>query len=70
MCQALGFRVVALHRIRIMHLTLAGLPSGAWKPLTPGKKRHYSTLSKVMLERNRALEILRGMMLVAGMPKR
>jgi 23S rRNA pseudouridine2604 synthase len=39
MCQALGFRVVALHRIRIMHLTLAGLPSGAWKPLTPEEKK-------------------------------
>jgi 23S rRNA pseudouridine2604 synthase len=34
MCQALGYRVVALHRTRIMHLSLAGLPSGAWKALT------------------------------------
>jgi 23S rRNA pseudouridine2604 synthase len=39
MCQTLGVRVVALHRIRIMHLGLAGLPSGAWKPLTPGEKK-------------------------------
>jgi 23S rRNA pseudouridine2604 synthase len=39
MCQALGYRVIALHRIRIMHLTLAGLPSGTWKALTPGEKK-------------------------------
>lgn len=39
MCQALGYRVVALHRIRIMHLTLAGLPSGAWKAFTPRERQ-------------------------------
>jgi 23S rRNA pseudouridine2604 synthase len=39
MCQALGYRVVALHRVRIMHLTLSGLPSGAWKALTPAEKQ-------------------------------
>jgi 23S rRNA pseudouridine2604 synthase len=35
MCRTVGYRVIALHRIRIMHITLAGLPSGAWKPLSP-----------------------------------
>jgi 23S rRNA pseudouridine2604 synthase len=35
MCHALGYRVVALQRVRIMHITLAGLRSGAWKPLSP-----------------------------------
>ena len=39
MCQAVGYRVVVLHRVRIMHLTLAGLPSGAWKPLTPREQQ-------------------------------
>lgn len=34
MCQLLGYRVLALHRVRIMHLTLAGLVPEAWKPLT------------------------------------
>ena len=34
MCQALGYRVVALHRVRIMHVTITGLPSGTWKALT------------------------------------
>jgi 23S rRNA pseudouridine2604 synthase len=30
----LGFRVLMLHRIRIMHVTLDGLAPGKWKPLT------------------------------------
>ena len=38
MCQVLGYRVLTLHRVRIMHVTLEGLVSGAWKPLT-GEER-------------------------------
>ena len=34
MCQALGYRVVKLHRIRIMHITVTGLSAGTWKSLT------------------------------------
>ena len=34
MCQALGRRVVALHRIRIMNITLGDVPVGQWKDLT------------------------------------
>jgi len=34
MCQVLGYRVLMLHRVRIMHMTLGGLAPGAWKPLT------------------------------------
>lgn len=34
MCRVLGYRVTALHRVRIMHVTIAGLPCGTWKPLT------------------------------------
>ncbi len=34
MCQLLGYRVLALHRTRIMHITLAGLTPESWKPLT------------------------------------
>ena len=34
MCQALGYRVVALQRVRIMHLTNEGLQVGEWKVLT------------------------------------
>lgn len=34
MCQALGYRVVTLHRIRIMHITIEGLRPGQWQYLT------------------------------------
>jgi 23S rRNA pseudouridine2604 synthase len=34
MCQALGYRVTSLHRIRIMHITVRGLGVGEWKELT------------------------------------
>ena len=34
MCQVLGYRVLRLHRVRIMHVTLEGLLPGSWKPLT------------------------------------
>jgi len=34
MCLALGYRVIKLHRTRIMHLTVEGLKVGEWKELT------------------------------------
>lgn len=34
MCHELGYQVTALQRIRIMHLTLEGLPVGMWKDLS------------------------------------
>jgi 23S rRNA pseudouridine2604 synthase len=34
MCQALGYRVIKLHRTRIMHLSVEGLHVGEWKELT------------------------------------
>jgi 23S rRNA pseudouridine2604 synthase len=34
MCQALGYRVTALHRTRIMHITIEGLEPGRWRELT------------------------------------
>jgi 23S rRNA pseudouridine2604 synthase len=38
MCQALGYRVVSLHRIRVMNVHLGDLPVGRWKNLT-GRER-------------------------------
>jgi len=38
MCQVLGYRVLTLHRIRIIHITLDGVVPGEWKPLT-GEER-------------------------------
>lgn len=38
MCQALGYRVARLHRIRIMHITVTGLAPGEWKNLTDDER--------------------------------
>lgn len=38
MCQALGYRVTALHRTRIMHVTIAGLAEGEWRSLTDNER--------------------------------
>ena len=34
MCKALGYRVLRLERVRIMHITLSGLTRGQWRHLT------------------------------------
>ncbi|HWV47274.1 MAG TPA: pseudouridine synthase [Nitrospira sp.] len=34
MCRTLGYRVITLHRTRIMHITVNGLSAGSWKELT------------------------------------
>ncbi|TCZ74721.1 pseudouridine synthase [Flaviaesturariibacter aridisoli] len=37
MCEALGYRVTALKRVRIMNITLTGLPPGKWRFFTPAE---------------------------------
>jgi 23S rRNA pseudouridine2604 synthase len=37
MCEALGYKVESLVRIRIMNITLSGLPSGKWRYFTPAE---------------------------------
>ena len=39
MCEALGFGVVSLKRIRVMHITLDNLPPGKWRHLTEGERK-------------------------------
>ena len=39
MCQALGYRVRRLHRVRIMHITIEGLSEGEWKELDSDERR-------------------------------
>ena len=34
MCRMLGYRVMTLHRTRIMHISVNGLSAGSWKELT------------------------------------
>lgn len=38
MCQALGYRVTGLHRVRIMHIGIEDLAVGQWKPLTAAER--------------------------------
>ncbi len=37
MCEALGYNVAALKRVRIMSITLTGLPPGKWRYFTPAE---------------------------------
>ena len=37
MCKALDHGVIALRRVRIMHIELGGLPRGKWRDLTPAE---------------------------------
>lgn len=37
MCEALGYRVTSLKRIRIMNITLTGLATGKWRHFTPAE---------------------------------
>jgi 23S rRNA pseudouridine2604 synthase len=38
MCQALGYRVLSLHRTRIMHIKLGDLREGRWRSLTQSEQ--------------------------------
>lgn len=38
MCQALGYRVTGLHRVRIMHIGITGLGPGNWKELSADER--------------------------------
>ena len=37
MCEALGYKVTALKRIRIMNINISGLPTGKWRYFTPAE---------------------------------
>ena len=37
MCEALGYRVTRLRRVRIMHIRLGDLRPGQWRELTMGR---------------------------------
>ena len=52
MCSALGYHVVRLVRVRIMHIRLGDLPVGKWRELTP--KEREELLSVVGLAEEKA----------------
>lgn len=39
MCEACGYAVVSLKRIRIMHISLGNMKTGEWRHLTPGEEK-------------------------------
>jgi 23S rRNA pseudouridine2604 synthase len=45
MCSALGYEVVRLVRVRIMHVTLGNLPTGQWRYLTPKEIKELKRLT-------------------------
>ncbi len=48
MCQVLGYRVVSLHRVRIMHITVEGLHAGQWMDLNPEERlRLFEALGRL-----------------------
>jgi 23S rRNA pseudouridine2604 synthase len=46
MCEALGYRVIALRRTRIMNITLNGLPPGKWRLFTPAELESIQAMLK------------------------
>jgi 23S rRNA pseudouridine2604 synthase len=44
MCDALGYKVYKLKRIRIMNITLDGIPSGKWRYLTTDEMNTINNL--------------------------
>jgi 23S rRNA pseudouridine2604 synthase len=46
MCEAFGYQVLKLKRIRIMNIHLGDLPTGAWRYLTPQELRELNQLIK------------------------
>ncbi|MFM7840811.1 MAG: 23S rRNA pseudouridine synthase F, partial [Nitrospira sp.] len=55
MCEALGYRVTALHRIRVMNITIEGLAVGQWKNLSEREWQELSlTLKKTAVRKDDA----------------
>ena len=54
MCSALGYRVVTLVRIRIMHIRLGELPVGKWRHLTPKERDELLTAVGLHEEESKA----------------
>lgn len=55
MTEALGYNVVKLRRIQIMHLGIKGLPEGMWRPLTQGE---LNQLDEILEQGERELQAL------------
>jgi 23S rRNA pseudouridine2604 synthase len=54
MCTALGYRVVGLVRVRIMHIRLGELPTGKWRHLMPKERDALLTAVSLHKEETKA----------------
>lgn len=50
MCETLGYEVKRLIRVRIMHVTLNGIPIGQWRYLTPKEVKELKRLTSMSVE--------------------
>lgn len=58
MCEALGYSVMKLKRVRVMHITLKGLPTGQWRFFT---KEEVEEMMQMIQESSNAESASRGM---------
>ena len=58
MCEALGYNVTSLKRIRIMNMGLAGLPPGKWRYFTPDE---IDTINKMVASSSKTADVDGGM---------
>lgn len=58
MCEALGYHVETLKRIRIMNMTLGGLPPGKWRYFTPAE---IVTITEMLKNSSKTAEGTEGM---------
>ena len=70
MCEYLGYEVQTLQRVRIMNITLAGLPRGKWRDLTEEELKEIYRLSSLSVKTEEASRLPRSKPFRPGGQKR
>jgi 23S rRNA pseudouridine2604 synthase len=58
MCEALGYNVVALKRVRIMNFTVSNLPTGKWRYFTPSE---IENINEMLMNSSKTGDVEEGM---------
>lgn len=58
MCEALGYDVVALKRVRIMNFTVSNLPTGRWRYFTPTE---IENINEMLMNSSKTGDVIEGM---------
>lgn len=58
MCEALGYDVVALKRVRIMNFTVSNLPTGRWRYFTPTE---IENINEMLMKSSKTGDVIEGM---------